>query len=212
LADLRLSDVGVAVWVLVIVGLSFFFIQLLTIPGEHVIAQLGPVPITWEAVDRAGAVALRIMVFVPMSMTFVQTTEPRDFGLMLIQQLHVNYVFALMMFMFLRIFPLLEQEILELRAAHQLRGIEERRGLGGYAQSLREYLIPMLTRGLRRGEITAYAMDSKAFRAFPERTYLRSVEFTRTGKVFSLITVTISAAAIILGIWLGSLTLWLETK
>jgi len=212
LARVRIAEFGVLIWVMVLFCLSFFFIQVLTIPGENAAFMIGSFRVTWEAIDSAGAVTVRALVFVLMAMVFVTTTEPRDFGLMLAQRLHVSYVFSLMMFMFLRLFPLLEQELVELRAAHQLRGIEDRKGFGGYVQTLREYLLPMLTRGLRRGEITAYAMDSRAFRALPTRTYVRQVPFTSTGKVFSVVVVLLSVAALVLGSKLGGLGLWLATR
>lgn len=168
-----------------IISAAYFVIQLVFVPGQHVFGHLGPVKLTWEALDTGITTALRIYIVILASLIFVNTTAPRDFALVLYQKLRINYVIAYMLFLGLRYLPLVEATLQNIREAQMVRGVGERPGIRGLFENFKRYSIPLLATTLQRGRITAWAMDSKCFRAYPQRTSTDIVEIPARGIVFA---------------------------
>jgi energy-coupling factor transport system permease protein len=174
----------------------YFIIQTLLIGGDQVLFTLGPARVAVEGLDKAGAVALRFLILVCSARVFVGTTEPRDLALALVQKCRVPYTVAFSIFMLLRVIPLVEQEYADLRDARKVRGVQPQVGWVGRYRDFRGYAEALLTKGLRRSVVTAYSLESRAFRAYPERTYVKVVEVQTKGKVFAVTTVCLAGLAI----------------
>jgi len=191
LAKISIKEYGLIVGLMGVFSVSFFIFQSLMIGGPTVLFRIGWLPFSAEGMDIAGTVALRGLTLVTAGRVFVGTTNPRDFALALVQRLKVSYVFALMILMVLRYFPLFEEEYRELRDARFVRGIQETKGVRRIFNSMKDYGIPLLSRGLRRAETTSWALDSRAFRAFHERTYMCEIGISKKGILFVLASVVL---------------------
>jgi energy-coupling factor transport system permease protein len=67
----------------------------------------------------------------------------------------------------------------------------------------RRLAIPLLAAAIRRSERTALAMDARAFGAFADRTYLRSMKVHGSDVGFVLLCAAYAVAAIALAVRLG---------
>ncbi|MFN8523671.1 MAG: energy-coupling factor transporter transmembrane component T [Chloroflexota bacterium] len=133
----------------------------------------GPPRITEAAVTYGITMGARLLAIFATSALFVLTTDPVELVLAMIHQARVPYRVGYAVFAAYRFMPLLQDELGNIRAAHQMRG---RTGGGGPVGTLREYAgyaIPLLAIAVRRAERVALAMDARAFGALPRRTYYR---------------------------------------
>ncbi|MCC6443214.1 MAG: energy-coupling factor transporter transmembrane protein EcfT [Armatimonadetes bacterium] len=161
-------------------ALWVFFTALFTRPdagASEVFFRLGPLAFTeyglWWGVTRA----LRMLCLIAFALLLVSTTDPTDLILGLIQQGRLNYRIGYGILVGYRTIPLLQEEYDTIRAAHRVRGVREGKGIAGSAQRMRRYAIPLLAGAVRRAERAALAMESRAFGAYEERTYLRQLRF-----------------------------------
>ena len=81
--------------------------------------------------------------------------------------------------------PLVQEELENIRAAHQVRGAPAAGPVARLRQTI-GYAIPLLAISVRRAERVALAMDSRGFGARPDRTYYRSTTLTRSDLIFAL--------------------------
>jgi energy-coupling factor transport system permease protein len=171
----------------VLVSLSFVFINILFFtPGEArtPLFYIGPLLVSREGVNAGVSVALRVLFLVATSLMFVATTRPRDFVLSLMQQARLNYRLAYAVLAAFRFIPIFTEEYASIRAAAQVRGAGTNSGIMGAVRSLRRDAVPLLAGAIRRAERLALAMDSRAFGAYPTRTYYRRLQVTQADWVF----------------------------
>jgi energy-coupling factor transport system permease protein len=157
------------------------------------IFSLGPLTVSWEGLRLGLSVGLRVLFLVSTSLLFVATTEPGDFVLSLVQQARIPFKLAFAILAAYRFVPILSAEYANIRAAGQVRGLGERAGILGSVRSLRRDAIPLLAGAIRRSERMAVAMDSRAFGAYPTRTYNKQLRVTARDRLFLLGVLVISA-------------------
>jgi energy-coupling factor transport system permease protein len=141
----------------------------------------------------ATAMALRLLAIFLTSALFVLTSDPAQLPRAMIHQLHISPRIAYAVFAAYRFLPLVQVELDNIRAAHQLRGGV---GQGGVPSRIREiagYPIPLLAAGVRRGERVALAMESRAFGALPRRTYFRVMTLGWRDAVFTVVSLLVLA-------------------
>ncbi|HEC35844.1 MAG TPA: energy-coupling factor transporter transmembrane protein EcfT [Anaerolineae bacterium] len=182
-----------------VIALGFGIAQILFHGEGTTLLAIGPLSITQEGAYFAGALAFRMLVIISISLVFTLTTDPRDLVLSLIQQLRLNYRIAFGIFFALRMIPQVEAEFDIIRSAHRIRGVGERAGLLGMLEEYRRYTIPLLVGLIRKSTRAAMAMESKAFGAFPERTYLHKVYIHKKDTaIFLALVIVLSAVMWIL--------------
>ena len=156
----------------------------------------GPVHVTRASLVYGLAMVTRTLAIFATSSLFVLTTNPIEFVTALIQQgrrpVRVGYA----VFAAYRFIPLVQEELDNIRAAHQVRGANSGRGpLARLRESL-GYAIPLLAISVRRAERVALAMDSRGFGARPDRTYFRRTTLTRADALFAAGAALVLAAII----------------
>lgn len=171
--------------------------------GEPIF-QVGPIGYTVEGLTVRGAAAARILNVMLSSMVFVWVTNPRDFVTGLVR-LGVPYRIAFTIFVGLNYIPILQNEMAMIRDAQRLRGLRRDRSLSGRIRAYGTYVVAVLLRSLRRAETTAFALDSKGFGAYPERTYLNPFCWTVGGLVWLAAWIVLVVASLyavfVLGLW-----------
>jgi energy-coupling factor transport system permease protein len=138
------------------------------------------------------------LFLVSTSLLFVATTKPRDFVLSLMQQARLNYRLAYAVLAAFRFIPIFVEEYASIRAAAQVRGGGSSSGIMGAVRSLRRDAVPLLAGAIRRSERLALAMDSRAFGAYPTRTYHRTLRVTRADWLF--LGAVIVGSAVLFGV------------
>ncbi|KTS81770.1 cobalt ABC transporter permease [Paenibacillus jamilae] len=174
-------------------GIPYFILSILAIREGHEVASWGPIVITAEGLDIAGALTLRIFVLFLASYIYLSTTDPRDFVQALNLRLRVPYRFAFGISVALTFLPLLEEEGRTIMAARRVRGQEPPRGWSNRLSWWSGYAAAVLVNAVRRVQQTALAMEGKGFGAYAERTYLRTLKNGRLGYVYAVIAVFATA-------------------
>src|SRR3954469_982276 len=158
----------------------------------------GPVHLSQASLLYGLTMVTRLLAIFATSSLFVLTTDPVDFVVALIHQgklpVRVGYaVFAAYRFM-----PLVQEELGNIQAAHQVRGATTGGGPVARMRQTIGYAIPLLAISVRRAERVALAMDSRGFGARPDRTYYRTTALTRSDLLFAIGAVLV--LAIIVGL------------
>lgn len=154
--------------------------------GENLLVELGPVTVTFEGLDYGMALFFRVLALGTASVIFTLTTDPRRMINELIEIGRLPYRWAYGIYAALRFIPLLQTEARNIMNAHAVRGaLEKKRSVFNIIRPIRRLTIPLLIGGLRRVQITAIAMDSRAFGAYEERTNLDPVQRPRGGLIFA---------------------------
>jgi energy-coupling factor transport system permease protein len=171
------------------------------------IFSVGPLTVSWEGLQLGLSIGLRVLFIVSTSLLFVATTRPGDFVLSLVQQARVNYKLAFAVLAAYRFIPILSAEYANIRAAARVRGVGGRSGLLGGLRALRRDAVPLLAGAIRRSERMAVAMDSRAFGAYPTRTYRKRLHVSGRDRLFLVgllvLSVAIFAALVYTGLISG---------
>src|SRR5580692_3873914 len=184
LARITVREILQGTWLFLFACTSFFVIQTLTLPGTTEIFRILGKPIYAESADYALASALRIYTIILSSLVFVRTTDPRELAISLVTQAHIPYRIAYAFFIALRIIPTIEEEIKIIQSAQAVRGVAKQRGLSGRIKDMKRYSMPLLVGSLRRASIMVMSMESRAFGAYPTRTFLEPPQMGMGGRVF----------------------------
>lgn len=168
-------------------------IQSLAIKGEILILSLGIAKVYYEGILAAAAVAFRMVNIAMASIIFLYSTHPRDLAIAASEKLKFPIRGAQALFLALRFLPLLQDEYQDLVAAHKVRGAGGGKGIKDKLTRIQRFTVPYLFSGLRRAQITALAMDSKAFGAYPTKTYYHQLAYPARGIAFLLVWVMIAA-------------------
>jgi energy-coupling factor transport system permease protein len=156
----------------------------------------GPLHITEASLIYGLTMVSRTLAIFATSALFVLTTNPIDFVVALIQQGRLPVRVGYAVFAAYRFVPLIQEELDNVRAAHQVRGAVSGRGLLARLRQSFGYAIPLLAISVRRAERVALAMDSRGFGARPDRTYFRTTTLTRFDLLFG-IGASLALAAIV---------------
>jgi energy-coupling factor transport system permease protein len=122
------------------------------------------------------------------------TGEARDYLLALVQ-CKVPFELAFMVMTAVHFLPILRGEALDVYHAVQMRGTEVAKA--SLRDKLRVYTritLPIVAGAIKRAEQVSIAMEARAFRATPRRTFMRRLTLAPRD-VASLIAVPLLAAA-----------------
>jgi energy-coupling factor transport system permease protein len=179
-------------------GGLIFVMQSLFVPGGPVLAQWGPLQVHQEGLLIGAAAGLRIVNLATSSMIFLVSTSPRDLAIAATEKLRFPVRATQAVFLALRFLPLLEDEYADLMDAHKVRGAGAGNGLRERVGRLKRFTVPFLFSSLRRAQVTALAMDAKAFGAYPTKTFYHQVQYPLHGKIFAAIWVVLLVVGIVL--------------
>jgi energy-coupling factor transport system permease protein len=169
LALLTTRYLGQVPWSVLIRPLLFALLLGFGLFWTYALFYVGP----GSAVVYAAAMGLRLVAIFMASTLFVVTSDPTELVRAMMHQLHLPQRIAYSIFAAYRFVPLVEVELANIRAAHQLRGGAGHRGPLAWLREIAGYAIPLLALTVRRGERVALAMESRAFGALPRRTFYR---------------------------------------
>jgi len=180
--------------------LVLFVVQLIFAPGGEVLLATGPVSlITTGGLISGASVVLRIMVVTAAAMLFT-TFSFRDFVLGLVQW-KVPYELAFMVSIAFRFLPVFRDEMINVVTAVQLRGIDIKKVPWGQKIAIYRCLFfPIVYGTMFKARQLAVAMETRGFRVYPRRTYLRRLNFHYADYVVMLVFLVITIMLILLRI------------
>ena len=144
--------------------------QSLFVPAGRTIVALGAIPLLTTGGLIKGAEFILRMAVIVVSATIVATSSYREIVQGLVQW-KIPYEIAFMVSVAIKFLPMLTEEIKDVMLAIQLRGVELekipfRKRLNVYSY----ILTPIVVGTVIKAEKLAAAMETRAFRAYPQRT------------------------------------------
>ena len=141
-------------------------------------------PITWEGIDRAVKMMLRITLLITGTFLLTYTTSPMSLtdGLeMLMNPLKKIKVpvheITIMMSMALRFIPTLIEETDKIMSAQKARGADFETGkLAQRAKALLPVLVPLFVSSFRRADELAVAMESRCYHGGKGRSRMKQLK------------------------------------
>ena len=141
-------------------------------------------PITWEGIDRAIKMMLRITLLITGTFLLTYTTSPMSLtdGLeMLMNPLKKIKVpvheITIMMSMALRFIPTLIEETDKIMSAQKARGADFETGkLAQRAKALLPVLVPLFVSSFRRADELAVAMESRCYHGGKGRSRMKQLK------------------------------------
>lgn len=188
-----------AVRAFLILGIFMIVFQTLVGKGENVIWAWGSIRATQEGLDAGLNVGLRLIVIVTISMILATTTDPRQLVASLIAIVHVPYRFAYALYSTLRFIPLMRSNATIIMEAQTIRGATIDQSLWAKVNQFIRLVIPLIVSGLRQAEMSAIALDSRAFGYKPTRTNLTEVHVDPIGPAFAILSLVFFILYIVFG-------------
>lgn len=184
--------------------------------GERVfqdVSWLTWLPITWDGLDFAAKLALRLIILVVGTSLLTLTTTPMALtdGLeSLMKPLKVIkfpvHDVALIMSIALRLIPSLMEEVNKIIMAQKARGASFDTGnLFKRIKAMLPILIPLFVSAFRKAEELALALDARCYSATEKRTKMKKLKFSWRDAVAAIFMALFIAlvVAIANGFWLG---------
>ncbi|RKX81030.1 MAG: hypothetical protein DRP60_01720 [Spirochaetes bacterium] len=132
----------------------------------------------------------RLSVIVLSSFLLIWTTDTRDLMTSFIKA-GMPYRYAYTIFLAMRFLPLIQKEVDAVLSAHAIRGRATGSGPGHRFKLWQRYMFTILINGIRKAEITADALECRAFGYKKQRTSVKDVIFRKRDIVLPVITVII---------------------
>ena len=162
--------------------------------------------ITWEGLDRAAKMMLRITLLITGTFLLTYTTSPMALTdglerlMSPLKKLKVPvHEMTLMMSMALRFIPTLIEETDKIMSAQKARGADFETGnLIERAKALLPILVPLFVSAFRRADELAIAMESRCYHGGEGRTRLKQLRFKGIDFIALSLGVLLMAAVFVL--------------
>jgi len=143
--------------------------------GTPVLATLGPVKITEPAIWRGVTSAVRVGCLATVWYILMFSTSQRDLVRALVK-MGLRFDFGLALAISLRFLPTFSLTIESIKDAQRARGLElDRGGLLRRSKNYVAVLAPTIVSALRTADTLSLALQSRAYGARADRTYLRDL-------------------------------------
>jgi len=144
--------------------------------GLPVIVSIGPLDITEPAILKGATSAVRVGCLASVWYILMFTTSQRDLVLALVR-MGLRFDYGLTIGISLRFFPTFISTIESITDAQKARGLTfEQGGLLTRSKKYVAVLVPAVVSALKTADSLALALQSRAYGAKVERTYLRELE------------------------------------
>lgn len=176
---------------------SIVFIMLITVSFNLFLTEGTPVidfwllrHITWEGLEKAIYMGLRLILLILGSSLMTLTTTPnaltdgleKSLGFMKVIHVPVHEI-AMMMSIALRFIPILIEETDKIMKAQMARGADfESGGLVKRAKAMVPLLVPLFISAFRRASDLAMAMEARCYHGDANRTKMKPLSYGRLDK------------------------------
>jgi len=150
---------------------------------------------------------LRFSAMTAAGLLLCWTTAPQKMLLGLVR-LKIPYGIAFMAVTAIRFLPILLAEIFIVIEAQRLKGFNPLK-LKGLFKGVMNTLSPVLANSVRRTGVLAASVESRAFRAYPVRTYLKDLRYSAIDVIvmatFLSVSFSLAMIKILYGLYVGEI-------
>jgi energy-coupling factor transport system permease protein len=190
-----LSQIARSSRFILLLGALLMVFHLFSDPGT-VALRVGFLQVTDEGLRQGPVFFFRLSVIVLASFILIWTTDTRDLMTSLAKA-GMPYRFAYAVFLALRFLPLIQREVDAVRDAHLIRGRAARTSVSHRIKLWSRYVFTVLINGLRKAEATSVSLETRAFGAFPTRSYLKEPEFNAVDLVLPVATALVGVLLVV---------------
>jgi energy-coupling factor transport system permease protein len=176
-------------------GVLLLVFHLASDPGVTVFT-VGPIAVTEAGLRQGPVFFFRLTDVVLASFILIWTTDTRDLMASLAKA-GMPYRFAYAVFLALRFLPLIQQEVDAVRDAHRIRGRASRTHLSHRVKLWGRYVFTVLINGLRKAETTSVSLETRAFGAYPTRSYMKEPRFRWHDILLLFVTAAVCAGLVV---------------
>lgn len=150
-----------------------------------------------EGLHHGAIQGLRSASILSLGLLMCWTTDSRDIlnGLV---DLRVPYSVAFMVVTAVRFLPIIITEVATVITVQRLRGFNPKKIGSGIVKTSLNILTPTLANCVRRTGTLAVSIQSRAFRANPERTFLKKLKFSDLDKAVVTVFIFIAISVVII--------------
>ncbi|MDY9927727.1 energy-coupling factor transporter transmembrane component T [Methanosarcina sp.] len=150
-----------------------------------------------EGLHHGAIQGLRSASILSLGLLMCWTTDSRDMlnGLV---GLRVPYSVAFMVVTAVRFLPIIITEVATVITVQRLRGFNPKRFGSGIIKTSLNILTPTLSNCVRRTGTLAISIQSRAFRANPDRTYLKKLKFSELDKAMVTACIFVAISIVII--------------
>ena len=164
--------------------------------------------ITWEGIQRACYMAVRLIMLILGSTIMTLTTTPNaltdglERGLGFLRVIHIPvHEMAMMMSIALRFIPILLDETDKIMKAQMARGADFESGsLIRKAKAMVPLLVPLFISAFRRAADLALALEARCYHGGDHRTHMKELKYGRKDVWAYIILLAYLGAVVLLGI------------
>lgn len=161
--------------------------------GTPVLAELGPIKITEPAIWKGISMAVRVCCLATVWYVLMFTTSQRDLVRGLVK-LGLRFDFGLALAISMRFIPTFGKIVESITDAQRARGLELDKGAPlRRSKNYVAVLVPTIVAGLRTADMLSLALQSRAYGARADRTYLRDLRMRWVDAVALVVVVVIFA-------------------
>ncbi len=194
--------------IVIILVITVLFNLFLT-PGEPLV-ELWKLKITWEGLEHAAFMTVRLIYLILGSSLLTLTTTPNQLtdgmerALKPLNKIRVPvHEISMMMSIALRFIPILIEETDKIMRAQLARGADFESGnLIKKAKSMVPLLVPLFVSAFRRANDLAMAMEARCYRGGDGRTKMKPLKYRRADAFSYLLIGGYFAAVILLRVYL----------
>lgn len=187
---------------LILVSITAAYHLIFSARDSQTLVEFWGIRLTNGGVEMAISFSLRVLVFVFLAFFISLTTLPTDMAESLVRGLRPLKRFgvpvddlALIIFIAMRLIPVLIEELDTIRKAQMVRGVSFSGGLLRRARKLIYLLIPVFQASLRRADDLALAIEARGYVSGAERSSYRI--FKAAARDWLFLGVSIAIAAIL---------------
>ena len=171
-------------------------------PGDNVIVSFWGIKITWDGLERAALMMLRILMLITGTFLLTYTTSPialtdgLESLLGPLKKLHLPvHELSMMMCIAMRFIPTLIEETDKIMSAQKARGADFETGkLLDRVKALVPILVPLFISAFRRADELATAMECRCYQGGDGRTKMKLLRYKlRDFKAFGIGIVLLAA-------------------
>jgi len=208
---LRLSDIPFRTILrnvrpfIILVSITAIYHLIFSARDTETLVSFWIIRLTEGGVYMAVSFSLRVLVFVTIAFFLSLTIVPADMAEVIVGWLRPLRRFnvpvhdlGLILFIAMRLIPVLSEEMDTIRKAQIVRGVDFSGGLLTRARKLIYLLIPVFQSAIRRADDLALAIESRGYVSGAERSTYREFAFASRDLVFLALATAVSVALFVL--------------
>lgn len=184
------------IFMIAVIAVIFATFYNYEVPGQLELFHIGPLTATDRGLRSGLMLGFRTMVPAFVALILICTTDPAALSKAMMK-MKVPMNIAFMMMGILKIFPLVSEEMSNIKTAQIIRGVSYK-GFRNKYNAFKLSVFPLIVNSLRKSRVTGVAVESKGFAKNAWDEYYQEFKFDTVDKLFVLFSIIVLIAALVI--------------